>query len=127
MVSCAPAPSVGLSGDDDNDLPVERTYALGPRVPALEGLDRPEQVALEPRPDERELLRIRLPASPLGLSREVLKLATNHGDPAGHRRTGEFSAGANVHILRPPSDTNHTLEPTVSLDSVSYWLATLIP
>lgn len=86
MVSCAPAPSVGLSGDDDNDLPVERTYALGPRVPALEGLDRPEQVALEPRPDERELLRIRLPASPLGLSREVLKLATDYGAPQARKR-----------------------------------------
>lgn len=40
---------------------------------------------------------------------------------------GEFSAGVNGNILRPPSDTNHTLEPTVSLDSVSYRPATLIP
>lgn len=86
MVSCPPAPSVGLSGDDDNDLPVERTYALGPRVPALEGLDRPEQVALEPRPDEHEVLRIRLPASPLGLSREGLKLAADYGAPQARKR-----------------------------------------
>ena len=50
-----------------------------------------------------------------------------HGSPSCRRRTGEFSAGVNGNILRPPSDTNHTLEPTVSLDSVSYRPATLIP
>ena len=50
-----------------------------------------------------------------------------HGSPSCRRRTGEFSAGVNGNILRPPSDTNHTLEPTVSLDSVSYRPATLFP